>query len=67
MSLLRSEGHPGAGEYPLWRVHHELEATRHRVNGRIASDLTLTTLAKAATRDKGMAKQLKEIIEDMTQ
>lgn len=66
-SLLRSEGHAAAGEYPLWRVHHELEAARHRINSRTQSDVTLGLLAKAASRDKNAAKQLTQIIEGLTQ
>lgn len=66
-SLLRSEGHAGAGTYPLWRVHHELEAARHRANVRTQSDRTLDMLAMAARRDKEAAKQLTEIIEGLTQ
>lgn len=65
-SLLRSEGHAGAGSYPLWRVHHELEAARHRINARTQSERTLDALAAAARRDRNAAKQFTEVIEGLT-
>lgn len=65
MSFLRSEGHTEAGEYPLWKVHFEMELARQRVNDRTKAEMVLTSMAVAAHKGKNQFKAFKNALESV--
>lgn len=69
VSLLISQGHADAGEYPLWWLYAQADTARYRLNQDLRSETTLLNLAVSAataqTKDgaKKSSKLLKETLE----
>lgn len=65
VSLLRSQGHPDADEYPVARVWEETRLAVQRQNQMLTTGVALFQMAVGSLFDKDSAKQLKETIEGL--
>ena len=62
MSLLLSEGHPHAADYPLWQLGVEAKLVTERIDRHAVSDAYYTQSAIAALLDKKSAKDWGKIM-----
>ena len=65
MSLLESEGHAGAGEYPLWYLTLERDIAVARINSNLRSEAALTAQAYASVKSKKAAKAFQKTLEKL--
>lgn len=71
VSLLVSQGHVDAGEYPLWWLYAQTEIARHRLNQDLRTSTTLlniaVTAATAMSKEGGKKahKALKSALESL--
>ena len=47
-----AEGHADADQYPLWRVKHEAELVRYRMNTLLKGNMVLIAAAVASHKSK---------------
>lgn len=65
MSLLESEGHAGASEYPLWYLTVETDIAVARINSNLRSEAALTAQAYASVKSKKAAKAFQKTLEKL--
>ena len=65
VSLLESEGHPEASEYPLWYLNLETDIAVARINSNLRSDAALTAQAYASVKSKKAAKAFQKTLEKL--
>jgi hypothetical protein len=65
VSLLESQGHTGAAEYPLWYVSVETDIAVARINSNLRTEAALTAQAYAAVKSKKAAKAFQKTLEKL--
>lgn len=65
MSLLESEGHTEASEYPLWYLSTETDIAVARINGNLRTEAALMAQAYASVKSKKGAKAFQKTLEKL--
>ena len=65
MSLLESEGHVEANEYPFWYLSLETEIAVARINSNLRTEAALTAQAYASIKSKKAAKLFQKTLEKL--
>ena len=65
VSLLESEGHASAHEYPLWYLSLEAEIAASRINSNLRTEAALTAQAYASIKSKKAAKLFQKTLEKL--
>lgn len=65
VSFLMSEGHPDAGEYPVWFITQEVGVARKRINRNTHTQTVAMQTAVAATRNKKAFPAFKKFLEGL--
>jgi len=69
VSLLKSQGHPYADFYPIWRVWAEIDVVRRRMNRELAQQTVSRYIAGVASRpqNKKSARKASETLQKYIQ
>ena len=65
VSLLESEGHVEANEYPFWYLSLETEIAVARINSNLRTEAALTAQAYASIKSKKAAKLFQKTLEKL--
>ena len=65
VSLLESEGHTEASQYPLWYVGVEVDIAIYRINSNLRTEAALTAQAYASVKSKKAAKAFTKTLEKL--